>query len=131
LSHTEKFKDEKVSYLLIVPQLYGGGSGRPKVEALSESRVERGVGKVGRESVETGVGIVDEPEDIRKGLEPRLADSPITESYSGFRFTRPSEGVLDSRISFVEISLLICPVGFSVPISCLDLRNGNSSNAAS
>lgn len=66
---------------MIVPQLYGGGSRRPKVEDLSESRVvERGVGKVGRESVETGVGIADEFEDIRKGLEPRVADSPITES---------------------------------------------------
>ena len=64
----------------MVPQLYGGGSGRPKVEALSENRVERGVGKPGRESVETGVGIADDPEDIRKGLEPRVAVSPITES---------------------------------------------------
>lgn len=94
-------------YLLIVPQLYGGGSGRPRVDALSDCpRVDRGVGKAGRDSVETGVGKADDPEDIRKGLEPRVPDSPIKESYSGLRFTRPSEGVADSSVRLEETSLL-------------------------
>lgn len=79
--------------------------------------------------METGVGKADDPEDIRKGLEPRVPDSPIKESYSGLRFTLPIEGVADSRVRLKETSLLIS--GFRVAVSGFGLRNGNSSNTAS
>lgn len=83
--------------------------------------------------METGVGDGEDPEDIKKGLDPRVADSTI-ESYSGFRFTRLSEGVVDSRVraAFVRgtvfISLLI---GEFDVVSCLGLRNGSSSKTPS
>lgn len=58
--------------------MYRGGSGRPRVEVLSDGpKVERGEGITDRERVETGVGDGDDPEDIKKGLEPRVADSTI------------------------------------------------------
>ena len=95
---------------------YRGGSGRPIVEALSDSpSVERGEVIIDRDSVETGVGDGVEPEDIIKGLEPRVTGSTI-ESYNGFRLTRPSDavGVVESRLceyfvrNPVDTSLSIC-----------------------
>lgn len=58
--------------------MYLGGSGRPIVEVLSDGpNVERGEVITDRESVETGVGDGVDPEDNRKGLEPRATGSTI------------------------------------------------------